>query len=215
VKPGATTRRCRTRAARRPTCWRRVRAQAEPAVALRPLSGVSAAFSERSPMCGRGPTGGRAAARVSLRPHQSGRDARHLRRAGRRLRLAAEPRHETAADHRPARRQRRCRMSGRRRMFLARSRSYRCPSDRVSKVAEPPDLLLHLAKQRRRKLPQSSAKATIIDRSALVDHDLAFAVVSGDACRNADAKQALAREPRGAGNDPGGRMRDAVQQVRL
>lgn len=84
-----------------------------------------------------------------------------------------------------------------------------------SEIAEPPDLLLHLSQQRRRDLPQPPAESAIVDRSALIDHHLAFASVSGRARRETDPQQTFAREPGRTGNDPGGWMSRPVQEIRL
>ena len=65
-----------------------------------------------------------------------------------------------------------------------------------------PQLLLHLLQNARRQDSEASYEPPVVDRSALVDHDLAVVPVAGHALRERDTEQVRSREARSAGQDP-------------
>src|SRR2546428_13536087 len=64
-------------------------------------------------------------------------------------------------------------------------------------------------------MPKASPQAAIVYGPRLVDHDLAVTRIAGHALRQEHAEEALAREPRPAGQDQCGGMSDRVQEIRL
>src|SRR5205823_11756453 len=82
-------------------------------------------------------------------------------------------------------------------------------------ITEPSQLQLHLGEQTRRQLPEASPQATVVDRPVLIDHDLALSRVPRDSLRNRNPEQAVARQPRRAGENPGGGMAHRIEKVGL
>src|SRR5437667_5400527 len=63
--------------------------------------------------------------------------------------------------------------------------------------------------------PEASPQATVVDRPVLIDHDLALSRVPCDSLRKRNPEQAVARQPRRAGENPGGGMAHRVEKVGL
>lgn len=82
-------------------------------------------------------------------------------------------------------------------------------------LREAAELLLDFAEDGWRQRLQPPDETPVVDRAALVDHDLAVLVVAGDPPGEHDPQEVVAREPGRARQDPGGRVVSLVEQVGL
>jgi len=86
---------------------------------------------------------------------------------------------------------------------------------RRSQIREETKLLLHLTQDHPWKSTEPPLQPAVIDSSALVNHQLAFLGVTRQTARKNYPKQALPRESRRAGDNPGRLMSGGVQEIGL
>ena len=84
-----------------------------------------------------------------------------------------------------------------------------------SQLAEQAQFLLDFREDVLRQGRQGSNESSIVDRSALVDHDLAVSPVPRDPPGQRNAEEILADESGRTGEDPGRGMPGFVEKIRL
>ena len=86
---------------------------------------------------------------------------------------------------------------------------------RTLEVPQTPELLLHLLENKLRNLSERSPQASVVDRSALVDHDLAIGCIARHATGQRDPQQILSRQSGGTRENPGGGVIGLIEEIRL
>src|SRR6059036_407370 len=85
----------------------------------------------------------------------------------------------------------------------------------ISGFSQAAELFLDLTEKRARQGAENANEPGVVDRAALIDHDLALFPVSGDAAGKRHAQEVGPREPGRARKDPGRGVSRLVEQIRL